>query len=201
MSDGSLEVATEFRANDPVHHEATEGGASSNAVFNINVVKVVANILPAELKVLERSTTPVVLDIINELLAKASAAGRVGGHNDVALVSPNTGVPASAPAVGPRALGTAVDEESKGVFLFRIESSWLDDPSMVLMGTKLVKVQRNLSGLVGGDFIPSCGIHQSRSPQCHRDQDPSIRDPPRWHRTTSLACHEAEQCSTGRWTT
>lgn len=140
VGDGGLKVATEWCANDPVHHEATERGTGSNAVLDINVVEVVTNILPAENEVLERSTTPVVLDVVNELLAKASAAGGVGGHNDVTLVSPNTGVPASAPAVGPRALGTTVDEEGKRVFLLGVESGWLDDPSMILTAIILAKL-------------------------------------------------------------
>lgn len=61
--------------------------------------------------------TPVVLDGVRESLTESSTACRVGGNHDIALVGPGLGVPSRAPAIGPIALGSTVDEEDQGVLL------------------------------------------------------------------------------------
>lgn len=61
--------------------------------------------------------TPVVLDGVRESLAESSTAGWVGCNHDIALVGPCLGVPSCAPAIGPIALGSTVNEEDQGVLL------------------------------------------------------------------------------------
>lgn len=132
MGDHGLEFAPERLAHHPVNHEATEGGTGSNAILNINVVEIVAHVFPAFNNVFIGSTAPVILNIIDVFLAKPSATSWVRGDNDIALVSPNTGIPSCAPCVSPGRLGAPMWEQSKRVCLILAESSWLYDPSMVL---------------------------------------------------------------------
>src|ERR1035441_9184981 len=60
--------------------------------------------------------TPVAGDLVHELLAEARRPARVWRHDDPALCGPQALTPAERPAVLPRALRAAVDEEDDGIF-------------------------------------------------------------------------------------
>lgn len=132
VGDEGLELASEVMSLDPVDHETTEGGTGSNTVVSVNVLDVVADMFPDLDKILVWSTTPVVGDVVGQLLAETSATSWVRSNDNVSLVSPDAWVPAGAPAVTPGALRTTVDEESKWVDLVLIETGWLDDPRVDL---------------------------------------------------------------------
>src|SRR5262249_45344108 len=57
---------------------------------------------------------------------------RVGGVDDVSVRRPDLRVPAVRPAVDPRPLRAAVDEEDRRVLLRRVEGRRLDDPRLQL---------------------------------------------------------------------
>lgn len=132
MGDEGLELPSKFLSLDPVDHETTERSTSSNTVVSVDVLEVVTNVFPDLEEILVWSTTPVVGDVISQLLAETSATSWVGSNNNVSLVSPNSWVPAGAPVVTPRTLRTTVDEESEWVDLVLVETSWLDDPGVDL---------------------------------------------------------------------
>jgi hypothetical protein len=67
-------------------------------------------------------TTPLTSDPILEGHTVASASSGVRANDDLALLGEDSRVPASAPAVHPGTLGTAVDEKHQRVFLLLVKS-------------------------------------------------------------------------------
>ncbi|EZF78110.1 hypothetical protein H105_00740 [Trichophyton soudanense CBS 452.61] len=146
MGDEGLELASEVLSLDPVDHETTEGGTGSNTVVSVNVLDVVVDVFPDLDKILVWSTTPVVGDVVGQLLAETSATSWVRSNDNVSLVSPDAWVPAGAPVVTPGALRTTVDEESKWVDLVLIETGWLDDPRVDLGASTIDPERLNIVG-------------------------------------------------------
>ena len=57
MGNHGLEFSAQILTLDPVDHEATETGTGSNAVLNVDVIEVVADVFPAFDEILVWSTT------------------------------------------------------------------------------------------------------------------------------------------------
>ena len=75
-----------------------------------------------------RLAAPVLRDLVDELLSEPGRAARVGRGDHPALRRPERRVPARRPAVGPRPLRSAVDEEDGLVLLRRVEVRRLEQP-------------------------------------------------------------------------
>lgn len=148
VADKSLELPTERVALDPVDHEATVTGSSSNTIVCVDEIEVVAHVFPALDKIIvgvasckkvragrlqkDSTRTPVVLNGIGQLITVSSATRGIGCNNHVSLVCPDLVVPSTTPRISPSTLGSTVDIEEQRVGLGFVKAGWVNDPGVYL---------------------------------------------------------------------
>jgi hypothetical protein len=133
VADKSLELVAEVVALDPVGHVAAVRGTGFDGVAGVDEGHGVADVVEGVDQILVRVGLPVAGDSVRKFLTVASGASGVGHDHDVALVSPDLGVPAGGPRVGPETLRTTVNEESEVVDLALVEAFGVDNVTLLLV--------------------------------------------------------------------
>ena len=105
---------------DPVDHVAAEAGPRGHGAPLLHVGQGLRMVGALE-DVLVAPPAPVGVDVVDELLAETGGAAGIGHEDDVARIREDLGVPAEAPAVLPRPLRPAVDEDEQWVLLRGVE--------------------------------------------------------------------------------
>src|SRR5450631_1940475 len=117
-------------AEDPVDGVSAVAGAQRALAVLVDERIRLLRVVEALHQVFKRSTAPVAVDGVDELLPVSGRAVEVDHDDDVAIGREQFGIPAIAPVVSPGPLRPAVDEELHGIFLRGVEVRRLDQEAL-----------------------------------------------------------------------